>query len=207
MIISHSSKYIFTRIISYMLIMVICSGASGCKQEPDRRIDDIDLLVDSTVYPDNWEWLKTSGKPVENEGQISGSYIIFYSTEAPVIVRSGETIFHYKNPDKAERHFIRLQDSLFNDTSVYRTTKWEAPIAFSFNSKIADDWKFACAGSNFSLGGYLGDSRTVCTYLAQYDEYVVEFSTTIEVDGVSYITIDQLQIIIEAIDLKMIVIK
>lgn len=191
-------------IIAWIFILfLIGSILTGCAPTPQRSISDIDLLIGLDDYPDEWDMYPKKDHLVSEEGQVSGAYVTFYYKDAPVMIRSGEEIYHYKNTNKAKFHYKRLRDLYINDERYYVTTAWESPSTFSFVSSHADDWKFACAGSNFSLGELTGNTRTICTYIARYQEYVVKFDTTIEAEGKIFMTIEQLQSIVEAIDEDM----
>ena len=43
----------------------------------------------------------------------------------------------------------------------------------------------------------------MCKYFAQYDEYIISFGITTSVEGQEYITMEEVERIIEAIDQKV----
>ncbi len=190
-------------ISTWIIIFLIGSILACCTRMPQRSISDIDLLIGLDAFPEEWEMYPKKDRLETDEGQESGAYVVFYYQDALIMVRSGEDIYHYKSSKGAEFHFNRLRDIYFNDEGFYVTKAWETPTGFSFISNIADDQKFACAGSNFSLGLLTGNSRTICSYLARYQEYIVLLNTTVEAEGKTYMSIEQLQSIIEKIDKKM----
>jgi hypothetical protein len=187
----------------WIIIFLTGSILASCTRVPEKSISDIDLLISLDAYPDEWEMYPKKDHLETDEGQESGAYVIFNNKDDLKMVRSGEDIYHYKSSKRAEFHYNRLRDTYFNDEGFYVTTPWEIPSDLSFISNIADDQKFACSGSNFSLGSQTGNSRTICSYLARYQEYIVSVNTTVEAEGKTYMTIEQLQSIIEKIDKKM----
>jgi hypothetical protein len=182
-----------------MVIMVI----SGCSTSPKRTFSDYDLLIDQNVMPNNWSLAESSDSASSNEGQVSGAYINFSAVGTPYLVRGGEQVFRYSTKQRAAWQFSRFVHTFFNDNSPYRITPWELPDGFDFSSSFADKWKFACAGSGFTIGSSTGETSTLCLYMAQYEEFVISFEITTAINNEGLITLDQITPIIETIDAKI----
>jgi hypothetical protein len=185
-----------------LFLLAVFISACGVSSPP-RDFADADLLIGKSVMPDNWSMLEVSSKWLWNEGQEGGTYITFYATNTTFLVRGGEDIYRFKNASRAAWHYKRFEREHFNDDRYYITTPWEVPEGFKFFKSLANQCRFACAGDNFSLGTLTGKTATICIYLAQYEEYLIFFSITIERDGVYYISVEEIAPILEAIDHKM----
>jgi hypothetical protein len=182
-----------------LIIMVI----SGCSSTPKRTFFDYDLLIDQNVMPNNWLMAESSDIASSNEGQVSGAYINFYAVGTPYLARGGEEVFRYSTKQRAAWQYSRFVETFFNNNSPYRTTPWELPDVFDFSSSFADKWKFACAGSDFTIGSSTGETSTLCLYLAQYEEFIISFEITTAINNKALITLDQITPIIETIDGKI----
>jgi hypothetical protein len=79
-------------------------------------------------------------------------------------------------------------------------TPWETPEDFSFTSDIAQKSRFACVYNSFSPTPEFGNKAYLCLYLAQYQEFIVLVGFTKEIDGVEYLSMDQIVSILEAVD-------
>jgi hypothetical protein len=139
----------------------------------------------------------------DEEGQESGAKIIFYVVDTHYLARSGEEVYRYNSEQRAARHYERIRNTYFNDDRASLTTPWTIPEGFTFVSVFADQWHFGCAGSNFSPVPEMGAQRTICIYLAQYQEFLVFFTITTEVDAEIMIDIKDIVHIVEAMDARM----
>jgi hypothetical protein len=183
-------------------LIILCLGFLwGCGSARERTFADADLLIEAHNMPEHWAVAEYSATTRDEEGQISGAYISFYYTETAFFVRGGEDIYRYGSISRADRHYRRLEDSVF--TPNIRQTVSVVPEGFTFSSITADQWRFACHESTFSPTPEFGNVRTICQFLAQYDEFIVYFTITTQVEDEAMTTIDQVQSIIETIDQKM----
>jgi hypothetical protein len=189
--------YKMKKCLLFILIsLLVCNCAP-----PSRNFKDSDLLINQSAMPANWTLVETDNS-VENEGQKSGAFIAFQFEGTSYWDRGGEKIYRHSDSLTAAFRYKQFENDYFNDKSVYRTTPWQVPDGFEFSSSLAKQWRLACAGSNFGIP----DSQIpdkLCIYLAQYDEFLVFFSITKEVNGESTITIEQVASIVKAIDEKM----
>ena len=175
----------------------------SCIQHTQRDFTDADLLIDKAEIPNDWSVFEVSSEWLSNEGQESGVDLIFQANNTELLVRGGETIYRYKNSLIALWNYKRFERENFNDQGYYVTSRWVIPDGFTFTGSVADRWRFACAGDNFSLGSLTGKTSTICIYLAQYEEFLVFSPITIERDGVYYITMEEITHLVDAIDHKM----
>ena len=182
------------------LIIVIVASLIGCTTPPPRDFVDADLLIDVSSLPENWK-VAESGKIDEEEGQISGAYISFYATDTSLFVRSGEDIYRYSSNRWASYHYKRMLP-LWKGPSV-RGTEWQTPDSFNFSSRTAGQWHFACHKSFSPFGPEFGKESTICVLFARYEEFIVRFVIPLQVDDQQFFTVDQVEMIIEAIDQKV----
>jgi hypothetical protein len=152
--------------------------------------------------PPAWPVVEQSDSE-ENEGQVSGAYIIVANTETHYLDRAEENIFRYSRASRAEWQYNRLKEYYFYDGGSNQTTPYQTPSGFIFSSLSAQHWKFACSESNFAFGSTAGKTSTDCEFLAQYQEFVIRFGITTEVENTQFISIAQIVPIIKAIDSKM----
>jgi hypothetical protein len=186
-------KRIFLNQILVGLIVVLTSCTTAT---PSREFYIQDLLISVDILPSNWYLCEGPGKKGVNEGQEEGVFITF-ETEAPVIVRAGEDVFRYSSQRKADRHFNRFKNDYFNDNSVYNLTPWAIPEELPFVSTVADQSHFSCALKSF------GYESTICIYLAQYDEFLVFSTATVQAEGKKYMDFAELEFFLSAIDQEM----
>jgi hypothetical protein len=153
--------------------------------------------------PSGWTLDRIIQSINDNEGQGSGASAGFSAESPPYYARALESLYRYDSSGKVARHYDRFEQTYFNDDSIYRTTPWDVPVGFSFSSSTATKWRFGCAGSNFNIGPQDGTTSTICNYLAQYDEFLVFFTVTIQIDDQSFLTTSELVSLVEAIDQKI----
>ena len=174
----------------------------GCTANQERNFADSELLINKYDVPDDWKEVEHSNSYDFREGEKSGSYIIFQYIKTPHLVRCGEDIYHYKTNRQAARNYQRLERYHYNDESFYRTTPWLIPEEFSFSSTTAEEWRFACAGSSFTLSPS-EENSVICTFLARYDEFIILFNITIEMGGFDFSSIAQVEDVIRKMDQRM----
>lgn len=177
----------------------------ACARAPVRNFSVADLLIGIDDMPSEWHLAEdgVNASIGENEGQASGASVAFSAESSTYYVPAVQRVYRYSSSGKAASHYARFERTIFNDASVYRTTSWQEPADFGYSSLTADRSRFACAGSNFSTGSYDGEASTNCVYLAQYEEFLVEFRVKVEVDDQRFFTTPQLARVVEAIDQKM----
>jgi hypothetical protein len=169
---------------------------ASCATAPSRQFLDQDLLLEQSVVPEDWTLLKSSNYPFDDEqGQISGAYIIYDYKTLSIFARFGEDVYRYSSISKAKRHYTRMEKELFNEHSAYASTPIEIPAGFTFTSQSADQWRFGCYGNTF-----LYDDLTRCQYLARYDEFLIDVVFPQYAEGQELISLDEIQQILSNID-------
>ena len=174
------------------LCIVTVLAIEGCRYEeaPSRSFLSSELLLQLDDLPAHWE---SQGPPERLDvafgmGDEDDS-VVGFSIDG---VQSTALNYIYQEPTKTAA--IRLYDkqvvALFRDQSIVRNVPWSVPSELSFNSPYTDRMHMECtvvAGSE------------VCRAIAQYEEYVIVFSSAVGEDGM---TISEFNEILEAIDQK-----
>jgi len=184
-------------------LILFCTLLSGCLHAPERNFSDADLLIDASEMPDRWAVRNSIDATEDEEGQASGAEIIFYVVDTPYFARSGERVYRYTSEQRAAWHYERIRNTYFNDNRASLTTPWTIPEGFTFVSVLADQWRFGCAGASFSPVPEMGANSTNCIYLAQYQEFLVFFTITTEVDADVMIDTEDIVRIVKAMDARM----
>lgn len=160
-------------------------------------------MIDKSAMPLGWE----SEEPIEyypydKEGADNLALIDFYYSDTPFLVRAGEDVYRFRNQYFANISYSHLVNAYMTQRAN-DVTPWQTPIGLDFTSSTADRCRFACAENSFSPSPEFGSKARICLYLAQYDEFIIMFRITIEVDNNVFISIDEVKNIIEEIDAKM----
>lgn len=184
------------RIENIVLIILAFYHCVSCTENPQRGFMDENLLIDPRIAPEGWELVDMENVPFDDEqGQISGAYIIFYDTLTPAFARFGQDVYRYQDVSKAEWHYQRMEKMYFNESSFYAGTPIYVPSQLTFSSSIADKWRFGCNGDTF-----LYQDQIECQYLAQYDEFIIYSSFAQFSQGEEHISISEIQAILTEID-------
>lgn len=152
--------------------------------------------------PEGWALSEFAARHDADEGEENSAYRTFYIPDAPYLIKSGEDIYRYEKKGLADWNYKRLQKKLMTPT-YYEISSWETPGDFKFISSSAKQWRFACAYSTFSPSPEFGKQSKNCRYLAQYEEYIVLFTITTEVDQATFVSIQEIVSILEKVDTRM----
>jgi hypothetical protein len=168
-----------------------------------RSFSEADLLIDITSMPNGWKIAeRIVSYPYDKEGAENLAIQNFNYSDTFYSVKAGEDVFRYRNQFAASLHYWRLE-KYYLEQSARDVTPWVTPEGFSFNSNHANQWRYACAYNTFSPSPEFGDKAKICQYLAQYDEFVIKFGITMEIDESTFITQDKVQQIIQDVDERM----
>lgn len=199
--IDFNKDYYKLSLIPLFLISIIL--ISGCgKPAPNRNFLDSELLLRLSDLPEGWVAAKSTDNGIEKEGAEQYSLRYYQYSLTSYLVKSGEDLYRYKDLGIAYNNYKWFKKYYFSQSSR-DVTPWETPSDFQFTSMATERWHFACGISIFSPAPEFGKKRKICTYLAQYDEFVVNFGITIEVDDQVFMTIQDVTKIIETIDQRM----
>ena len=192
----------------YILFLTILSIVStlflsGCgKPAPKRDFPDSELLLKLSDLPEGWVAAESTDNYIEKDYAEQYSLRYYQYSLTKYLVKSGEDLYRYKNLGIAYNNYKRLKKYYFSQ-SARDLTPWETPPEFRFTSSSTERWHFACGVSTFSPAPEFGKKRKICMYIAQYDEFVVKFGVTIEVDDQVFMNIQDVTKIIETIDQRM----
>ena len=152
------------------------------KREPPIILSN--LLLTSDYFPSGW---KADGFPEPEPEQFEldwGEENLFIGFQ-PTGYEGYATHYIYKFRNKAAAKYGLL---MIKQQGLLTPYSSETPIGWSYRSPIANDWLFGCI-----------DSKG-CTALARYDEFISVFRTNTDS---KYMTSDDLETILKAIDKKM----
>jgi hypothetical protein len=197
---------VFNIRITLIVFVALVFGTflEGCYTgPPERNFSDTDLLIEVSDMPDGWEEAEfIASEKYSKEGADNRALRYFSFTLSPYFVKAGEDVYHYRSQSSAERGY-KVLEQLYMEQNSRKITPWETPQGFDFTSSIASQWRFACVYSTFAPAESFGNNRQICKFLAQYEEFVIKFGVTIEVEGENIISIEDVTKIIITIDQKM----
>ena len=168
-----------------LLIVAVCLLVA-CSSAPQRNFATYELLITQEAMPENWEQIEYEKMMTINEGQEDGSYITFQEKNIAFFARAVEYIYRYSNRTTANFHYERFKKEYLEKT-FYDLADWQTPPDFQFQSKLAENWRFACAPHQEILKLDSSSTSVRCRYLAQYAEFLVDFTIRQEADGQSRI--------------------
>jgi hypothetical protein len=180
-------------------VLMLCTVA-GCSATPTPKVRDFridDLLIDLSIFPSGWYVDSPPSHTTDSKGQVDGRYIQFRSEG--FVARSMHTVYQYRDSRTAAywyREYLPFG-------SAERLTSWEVPSELPYESKVAAQFRFACADFRQNPGD---DSERLraCLAAGQYDEYVSIFSISMSPDDMAeHIPYSYLERILKAIDERM----
>ena len=164
-----------------------------------RSVDTYDLVVDASVFPEQWEVCIGPTHPPERVGHEHGEIeFIFVGFCAEGFDQGIGAAEHdvFKYGDELGAHIaFRWDFSRHQFSNRYTVSSWAEPQQWSYRSPVAHRFKFACAEVE-----PFGADRAVlsCRALAQYDEYISVFG-----GNMSHMTLEDMERILVAIDERM----
>jgi hypothetical protein len=187
----------------WIILVLLFNLLTGCRSAPQRDFSDRDLLIDEQAMPENWEFLESAAsKELFRVGELSGARISFQAKNSPYyIVRGGEDIYRYSSSFRAAWRYKAISKSHLTPNIAGEV--WSKPDEIEFVSPWADRQVIVCQERESKLWGEFSGYRNVCEYLAQYDEFLISFIITTSVEGQQYITMDEVEKIIEEVDQKV----
>ena len=176
-----------------MMLITLCTA----REPPKTRtppVDIYDLLMDVSDFPqEGWnQGVGPAPKPERERGEAEAIYAEFWHASFERgIGGTWHDVYRYRNEVEAGANFLR--HGFLNRHII---TSWSRPKQWSYDSPIADRYKFACAEVDI-----FGHSCWTCQVVAQYDEYISVFHTRLSQD---YMTLEDLERILVAIDERMV---
>jgi len=162
----------------------------GRQKTRAQPVDMYDLMVDVSTFPQGWYIESGPSHPPQGKylrGETESLFLQFIGLEGGAT----HVVCRYNNDLQATVSFYVDNEFLKREAVV---TPWSIPHGWSYESQVADRFKFACAELVI-----LSRFRN-CTAVAQYDEYVSVFSTRMSPE---YMTLEDLESILDAIDERM----
>ncbi len=185
-------------------LVIFSSMLIGCiNSSPERDFADVDLLINEPDMPEGWREAEyTDNYPYDTEGAENLAYRTFSFEPTTYLVKAGHDVYRYQNPFYAGRGYTAYENRYMGQRPS-DLSPWETPSEFNLTDSVAHQWRFACKYSSFAPAPEFGNKSRICMFLGQYEEFVIEFSATTEVDGTTFITIEEVSNIVTIIDQKM----
>ena len=159
-----------------------------------RDFQDWELLISENDLPAGWKLIEEYKSINDNEGQKSGAQYIWGLEAGNEYSRTSERIYHFSNEYWSYRKFLQWVETYIpsnKDEEVFILT------GYDFSQLHANTWDFGCedvSPSEFWIN---------CVYVAQYDEFMLDFSVFGQINDQLFISSDQLFAIIIRIDDKI----
>ncbi|MBC7264515.1 MAG: hypothetical protein H5T64_09220 [Chloroflexi bacterium] len=175
--------------VALMFFYIVIYGRPKTRAQP---VNMYDLMVDVSAFPQGWDVEFGPSHPPPRKhlrGESEGLYVQFargFDHGAMHIV------CRYTNDLTATVSFY--VDNEFPNLREAMITPWAVPEGWSYESPVADRFKFACAELEI-----LGRFRS-CSAVAQYGEYISVFRSKVSPE---YMTLQDLERILKAIDERM----
>lgn len=185
------------RVAAYLSLIMWLVIVSGCTQQPERNFTTSDLIIPIEKMPTGLEFaFEPSPMGLEiGFGDADDTYVSFKPITSKYYAASHYVLL-FNNSQKAENWYEREFPSEFNSNSIAVDEPWQTPPELvSFKSRMADQYYVACTINN------IAGPKQVCEFMAQYDEFVVIFSSGIR-PGI--MTIEQFKDVIGEIDQIMV---
>jgi hypothetical protein len=175
--------------MSLLIGLALAAITTGCVLNllvpaPKRSFTPQDLLISQKDVPSSW--IKTAGpKSVSDNQRSNDSAEIKFSPHDDQEIRGfRQSVFRYDSIEGARRDYA-------DATTFPGETDVEG---WTYNSSSADEQKFTCYT-------YSNSDIPVCTWVARYQEFVIEVVAWIGPDQVS---IQEMEKLVKVIDTKVI---
>jgi hypothetical protein len=168
-----------------------CSGLGSSKRDFSAE----DLLLTQEMVPENW--MRTDVVPVSiaefgfgNE-ELDRHVGFVRQNDMQDRVFANHFVFVFRNENRAENWYKDKIRSHFNDNSIAINGAWSDHPDLTYEPPSPEQYRIACAINNIAR------EQLVCKFMAQYEEFVVIFSTVIDSDTTSVAGFNEL---VEQID-------
>ena len=183
------------------VLVCACVALTAVRPNTTRTqtVDMYDLMIDVSVFPEDWDVCVGPSPPPDHIQSERGELEFLYVGFCPEGFEGGiggaeHDVFRYApGLDVALAYYLDFSRREFSNR--YMITPYATPGEWSYESPVADRFKFACA----ELEPFRVTRRTrTCTALAQYEEYISVFGA-----HMSYMTLEDMERILVAIDERM----
>ncbi len=187
----------WTCVAMALVCTAVTTRCSALPVSPVRRaapVDIYDLMLDPSVLPDGHELCTGPGPiPKRERGETESLLVGFCPPDFNGVGGTHQEVYAYPN----EQVLASVYNREFQAREFPRhnmRTPWTVPDGWSYQSPVADHFKFACGETDFP------HQATVCAAVAQYDEYVSVLVTHPSPDNM---TLEDVERILVAIDERM----
>lgn len=185
---------------SFVAVLLACMTLTTLctPREPPRTttgpVDIHDLMIDASVFPRGWQvWHGPGAIPERERGERDSLYVVFhYEGLEPTSVGAHQAMFRYADGQDAANVYSAFCDDEFLPWNM--VTPWAVPEEWSYESPVADRFRFACGEKDF-LGPYW-----TCKAVGQYGTYISLFTTDLSPD---YMRLEDIERIMAGIDERM----
>lgn len=182
----------FSVLMAWMLAGCLATPTSGSS---DFEIDE--LLIDVSAFPPSWY---VDSPPSYTSDSRNGRFTQFRTHSEGFEAHAIHAVYQYRDNRAAAYWYDENQP--FGDAE--RLTPWRIPNELSYKSKVANQFRFACAEFRRSPDDDLEQFKN-CIAIGQYGKYVSLFSISMSsgylAEQMSYA---DLGLILEAIDEHMV---
>lgn len=158
------------------ILLISCSGFRSSSREFSAE----DLLLTQEMVPQNW--IRTEVVPVSIArfgfgNEESDRRVAFVRQNDPQDrVFANHFVLVFRNENRAENWYKDKIRSHFNDNSIAITGAWSTHSDLTYEPIFPRQYRVACAINN------VAGEQLVCKFMAQYEEFVVIFSSVIDSD-------------------------
>lgn len=188
--------------LAFGLLVCSCCGLATAftllRMWPVTRPETVDterLLIDASALPPGWyRCVDAEPIPKREYGERESLYVGFaHEGLEAYTAGASQRVYRYRNElDAAIVYTLLFSGKGFPNHIM--TTPWDVPEEWSYQSPIADHFRFEC-GELDSV-----PPEWICETIARYDEYVSVFTSELSPD---YMTLEDLERILVAIDDRM----
>lgn len=193
------------RVLGYAAALLIivalttsCVVASIWPKTRAGPVNMSDLMIDVSAFPPDWHpSFEPCPIPVRfHRGERESLYVEFNCGNLePGLVGARHEVFRYRNElDGFIAFYSDFAGREFPDLGEQMITPWTVPEEWSYESSVADRFRFACAEIDV-LGRHLR-----CHAVGQYDEFISVFSARVSPECLTLGSVEQ---VLRAIDERM----
>jgi hypothetical protein len=168
--------------------------------QPSKRATDIklaDLLIGVSDFPGDW-YLEIEPTHIPDRADFMGSrdaeYVQFKKVGATFGV--DHTVIHEHNVQQAA-YWFHADDQFAGGNDFVED--WATPKEFGFQSRVADQFRLACA----TIKAYPDGTFQICRAVGQYDEYISVLSVRMIEKNVSIMSFTDMDKLLQVVDDKM----
>jgi hypothetical protein len=184
-----------------LLLCSCCALATGftvlrmwpLSREP--AVNTQQLLIDASAFPPGW-YTAFDAEPIPKPeyGERESLHVGFgHEGLEPYRAGASHRVYRYRNElDAAIVYTLLFSGRGFPNHIM--TTPWDVPEEWSYQSPIADHFRFECGELDSE------PPEWICETVARYDEYVSVFGSELSPD---YMTLEDVERILVAIDERM----